>query len=182
MWRESSNETNGFQGSIGRFESSRSWFTISLQSPWLSLQFRRRRTMTKTCEKTRSEDGADLTSAIREYEKLRQHTARVSKPPWRRSKGRHGTLIGPVANGAEAHSLLTAEPTSPNNPTHPHDSARDHCMESMDGRACGSRAYCHVRLRRSPYGGLNEIKRNNIPKVHTWATSPSNHTSENLSA
>ena len=29
--------------------------------------------------KTRSEDGADLNSAIREYEKLRQHTADVSK-------------------------------------------------------------------------------------------------------
>ena len=27
-------------------------------------------------------------------------------------------MIGPVANGAEAHGPLTAEPTSPNNPTH----------------------------------------------------------------
>ena len=77
--------------------------------------------MSKTCEHTRSEDGANLTSALREYEKLWRHTADVSKPPqaWRLSKGRHGTLIGPVANGTEAHILLMAvSRSSPNNPTH----------------------------------------------------------------
>ena len=136
-----------FKVSVGRFESSRSWFTTTVT-------LRRRKTTTRTCAKNRSEIGADPTFAIREYEKFRQHTADASKLPWRRRKGRHGTLIGRVANGAEAHSLslLTAEPTLTTN-SNPQDSARGRCV---DGRDCGARAYCRVRLGRSPYGGLNE--------------------------
>ena len=107
MWRDSPMKQMLFKGSAGRFESPRSWFTTTVALP----KFRRRKTMTRTSETTRSEDGADLTYAIREYEEPRKHTADVSKPAWRRSKGRHGTLIGHGASGAEAHSLLTAEPT-----------------------------------------------------------------------
>ena len=73
-------------GSIGRFESSRSWFTITVAL----LKFRYRKTMTKTCETTRSEDGADQNSAMREYGKLRQHTADVSKPLGDEAKGDTG--------------------------------------------------------------------------------------------
>ena len=93
-------------GSIGRFDSSRSWFTITVALPRIPPTHDDDNNM----RKTRNEDGADLNSAIREYEKLRRHTADVSKPPWRLSKGRHSTLIGPVANGAEAHSFLRVEP------------------------------------------------------------------------
>jgi len=74
-------------GSIGRFESSRSWFTITVALP---TKFPLPQNDDKNMRKTRSEDGADLNSAIREYEKLWQHTADVSKPLGDEARGDTG--------------------------------------------------------------------------------------------
>jgi len=73
-------------GSIGRFESSRSWFTITVALPRIPPT----QDDDNNMRKTRNEDGADLNSAIREYEKLRQHTAGVSEPLGDEAKGDTG--------------------------------------------------------------------------------------------